>query len=111
MEREKRGREWGKKSEGGHLGLPVISLMALWSSHLDNKLCTAISAGLKILAMRNDGCLGDPCKFAWVQNNCGCQLLKLLSLSLLSPRRGGPGWRGTDCLGESQHLPLVLPGV
>ena len=71
--------------------MPVISLMAFWSNQLDNKLCITISTGIKMLAVRNDGCSGDLCKFAWGQNNCRGLLLKVFSLVQLSPRRIGPG--------------------
>lgn len=81
--------EGGKEREGVLLSMPVISLMAFWSSQLDNKLCITTSTGIKTLAVGNDGCSGDPGKFAWGQNNCRSLLLKLFSRSQLSPRRTG----------------------
>lgn len=89
--KQKQGRREGERR--GLLGMPVIFLVAFWSSQLDNKLCITISTGVKTLMVRNDGCSGDPCKSAWGRSSCCSLLLKLLAPSLLSPRRAGPGQR------------------
>ena len=82
--RRKREAEVGVDEGGSLLGLPVISLMAFWSSQLDNKLCITTSTDIKTLGVRNDGCFSDPYKFAWGQNNCSSLLLGLLPSSPLS---------------------------
>lgn len=48
-EREAEGGREGRKERGRLLGMPVISLMAFWSSQLDNKLGITISTGIKRL--------------------------------------------------------------
>lgn len=79
----KKERNWkGGREKGERSVCACYFSHGLWSHQLDDKLCITVSAGIRTLASRNDGCSGDPCKFAWVQNNCLSLLLKLFSLSL-----------------------------
>ena len=80
-----------------------ISLVAFWSSQLDNKLCITTSTGIKTLGMRNDGCFSDPYKFAWGQNNCPSLLLGLFP-SFPLPR---PSQRREGVFSRVSTLPLM----
>lgn len=55
----------------------------------------------KTLAVKHDGCFGDPCKFAWGRNNARSLLLTLFSLSLSSHLGLAAG--GSDCHLELTH--------
>lgn len=87
--------------------MPAISLMALRSSQLDNKLCTTTSTGIKTLAVGHDGWSGDPGKFARGQNNCRSLLLKLFSRSQSPPRRTGLARGRKGYSTKSQHTSLA----
>lgn len=107
-EREGSGRGRQRTKEGGREGeSEKPPRHACYSSHgllvnqFDNKLFITFSAGIQVLVVRNDGCSGDPCKFAWVQNHCLSLLFKLLSLFLVSHW----AWLQEGLL--SQYIPLA----